>query len=55
MMVYGDGKIVGHDLERTEEASPVLSFLIERYPVVIGKGFFFCVSIVRWILEGIDD
>lgn len=40
VMVYGDGKIVGHDLERTEEASPVLSFLIERYPVVIGKGFF---------------
>lgn len=40
-MVFGDGKIVGYDLERTVETSPVLMFLEEKYHVVIGKGFFF--------------
>ncbi|KAG0036665.1 hypothetical protein BGZ82_003904 [Podila clonocystis] len=36
LMVFGDGKIVGYDLDRTMEASPVLIFLKEKYPVVIG-------------------
>ncbi|KAF9299929.1 hypothetical protein BGZ74_008487 [Mortierella antarctica] len=36
LMVFGDGKIVGYDLDRTTEASPVLLFLQEKYPVVIG-------------------
>ncbi|KAG0331924.1 hypothetical protein BG000_010493, partial [Podila horticola] len=35
LMVFGDGKIVGYDLDRTVEASPVLMFLHEKYPVVI--------------------
>ncbi|KAI9239709.1 MAG: hypothetical protein BYD32DRAFT_410379 [Podila humilis] len=36
LMVYGDGKMRGYDLERTVEESPVLMFLDEKYHVVIG-------------------
>ncbi|KAF9412265.1 hypothetical protein BGZ94_001087 [Podila epigama] len=36
LMVFGDGKVVGYDLDRSVESSPVLMFLYEKYPVVIG-------------------
>ncbi|KAF9094992.1 hypothetical protein BGX29_009221 [Mortierella sp. GBA35] len=36
LMVFGDGKIVGYDLEHATESSSAMLFLQEKYPAVIG-------------------
>ncbi|KAG0370063.1 hypothetical protein BGZ54_007865 [Gamsiella multidivaricata] len=36
LMVYGDGKVRGYDLNQATESSSFVLFLTEKYPVVIG-------------------
>jgi len=36
-MVYGDGKLVGYNLDQPTESSSTMEFLKEKYPVVIGE------------------
>ncbi|KAF9358997.1 hypothetical protein BGX26_000403 [Mortierella sp. AD094] len=37
VLVYGDGRTFGFDLDRATESSSTVMFLTEKYPVVIGK------------------
>ncbi|KAF8942690.1 hypothetical protein BGZ47_006219 [Haplosporangium gracile] len=36
LMVFGDGRVVGYDLDQVTETSSALEFLREKYPAVIG-------------------
>ncbi|KAG0202953.1 hypothetical protein BGX28_004706 [Mortierella sp. GBA30] len=36
LLVYGSGRIFGYDLDHPDESSPLITFLSERYPAVIG-------------------
>jgi hypothetical protein len=36
VMVFGDGRVVGYDLDQTMESSSALLFLREKFPAVIG-------------------
>ena len=36
VMVFGDGRVVGYDLDQPTELSSAVEFLREKYPAVIG-------------------
>jgi len=40
VMVFGDGKIVGYDLDQAATSSSAMLFLRDKYPAVIGKVSF---------------
>lgn len=40
-MVFGNGRVVGYDLDQATNSSSAVEFVLEKYPAVIGKCFLF--------------